>query len=85
MLILNPAQFELSNPPRDAISALQFAPASPRLLVASWDKNVYLYDTTEVGGRLVKTFEHRAPVLDVCFGAGEEDAYSAGLDWDVRQ
>ena len=27
---------------------------------------------------------HRAPVLDVCFGASDEDFYSAGLDWDVR-
>lgn len=30
-------------------------------------------------------FEHRAPVLDVCFGEGEEEAFSAGLDWDVRR
>lgn len=101
------AQIEIPSPPQDAISALQFAPNSLRLLVASWDKKVYLYDiaaaANEVGngngssqGRLVQTFEHRAPVLDVCFGRGgagkeeEEDggggeAYSVGLDWDVRR
>ncbi|KAL9014123.1 MAG: hypothetical protein Q9173_001214 [Seirophora scorigena] len=78
------AQFELSNPPRDAISATKFAPSSSRLLVASWDKNVYLYNTAPSGGKLVQTFEHRAPVLDVCFGDSDEDAYTTGLDWDVR-
>ncbi|KAL8774880.1 MAG: hypothetical protein Q9203_005008 [Teloschistes exilis] len=77
-------QFELSDPPSDAISALKFAPASLHLLVASWDRNVYLYDTSESDGRLLQTCEHRAPVLDVCFGDNEEDAYTAGLDQDVR-
>ncbi|KAL8801597.1 MAG: hypothetical protein Q9223_006934, partial [Gallowayella weberi] len=75
-------QFELANPPSDAISAIKFAPASLRLLVASWDKNVYLYDTSESGGRLLQTFPHRAPVLDVCFGDNDDDAYTTGLDWD---
>ena len=79
------AQYELSCPPTDAISALQFAPASLRLLVASWDKNLYLYDTAQSGGRLIETFEHRAPVLDVCFGDDEDSAYTGSLDWDVRQ
>ncbi|KAI4161286.1 MAG: hypothetical protein LQ342_004953 [Letrouitia transgressa] len=77
-------QVELNSPPSDAISALRFAPTSLRLLVASWDKKVYLYDTSSSGGVLVRTFEHRAPVLDVCFGESDEDAYTTGLDWDVR-
>lgn len=86
------------------------------MLVASWDKRVYLYDSTSAsegsngretaggagagaengseggGGRLLKTFEHRAPVLDVCWGEEgkeegeeEEEVYSTGLDWDVRR
>ncbi|KAL8946652.1 MAG: hypothetical protein Q9222_006974 [Ikaeria aurantiellina] len=79
------SQYELSNPPTDAISSIKFAPTSLRLLVSSWDKNVYLYDTTQNGGKLLQTFPHRAPVLDVCFGDGDEDAYTCGLDWDVRQ
>ncbi|KAL8758385.1 MAG: hypothetical protein Q9199_001519 [Rusavskia elegans] len=78
-------QYELSDPPSDAISAIKFAPASLQLLVASWDKNVYLYDTSESGGRLLRTYQHRAPVLDVCFGDNDEDAYTTGLDWDVRR
>lgn len=89
-------QFELSQPPSDAISAVRFAPDSPtRLVVSSWDKYVYLYDThvekTEdgklpaVGGTLLKKFEHRAPVLDVCFGADDNEIFSAGMDWDVKR
>ena len=79
------AQIELANPPTDAISSIQFAPDSLRILVASWDKNAYLYDTSQPGGRLLKKYEHRAPVLDVCFGGNDEVAYTAGLDWNVQR
>lgn len=81
-------QFELSPPPSDAVSAVQFAPTSPhRLLVASWDRNVYLYHTQdqENGGSLVQKYEHRAPVLDVCFGADDNEAFTAGMDWQVKR
>ncbi|XDG09276.1 hypothetical protein ABKA04_008891 [Annulohypoxylon sp. FPYF3050] len=83
-------QFELAQPPNDAISALAFAPDSPsRLLVASWDKNIYLYDTLQNSdenshGSLLQTYEHRAPVMDVCFGKDSSEAFSAGMDWQVR-
>ncbi|KZF19372.1 putative nuclear pore complex subunit [Xylona heveae TC161] len=81
------SQFELSTPPTDAISAVKFAPgASNRMLVSSWDRNVYLYDTSvKPDGQLLRKYEHRAPVLDVCWGADENEAFSAGLDWDVRR
>jgi cell cycle arrest protein BUB3 len=80
-------QFDLSDPPTDVISAVKFAPDSSRLLVSSWDRNVYLYDIHDEppSGQLVRKFEHRAPVLDVCFGADDGDAYSAGLDGEVRR
>lgn len=78
------AQFELSSPPSDAISAVTFSPRSDKLLVASWDCNVYLYDTTD-GGNLIGSFQHRAPVLDVCWGEDDDDAFSAGLDWQVKR
>ncbi|OKL57508.1 hypothetical protein UA08_07240 [Talaromyces atroroseus] len=85
-------QFTVASPPTDAISALKFstAPDSTRIVVSSWDKNVYLYDLRDengvVGtGKLLQKFEHRAPVLDVCFGANEDEIITAGLDWDVRK
>ncbi|QDS73425.1 hypothetical protein FKW77_008466 [Venturia effusa] len=80
-------QYELSDPPTDAISSLQFAPDnSTRLIVSSWDKHVYLYDVQEEGGaNLVKKFEFQAPVLDVCFGQDDNEAFVGGLDWDARR
>ncbi|QKX58128.1 uncharacterized protein TRUGW13939_05249 [Talaromyces rugulosus] len=85
-------QIIVATPPTDAISAIKFSsdPDSTRLVVSSWDKNVYLYDLRDengvVGpGKLLQKFEHRAPVLDVCFGANEDEIITAGLDWDVRK
>lgn len=80
--------YELAQPPTDAISAIAFAPQSPtRLLVASWDRNVYQYDLAggENAAKRVASFEHRAPVLDVCFGAGDDEAFSGGADWQVKR
>ncbi|TIA04184.1 putative nuclear pore complex subunit [Aureobasidium pullulans] len=80
-------QIEIANAPSDAISAVRFAPQSPnRLLVASWDRNVYLYDTKQgENGSLLRKVEHRAPVLDLCFGDDDATAFTAGLDWDVNR
>ncbi|KAF3490857.1 mitotic checkpoint protein BUB3 [Arthroderma uncinatum] len=84
--------FAVSNPPTDVISAVQFSPEpdSTRFVVSSWDKNVYLYDLRDENGnigegKLIDKFEHRAPVLDVCFGQNEDELYTGGLDWDVRK
>ncbi|KAK8191755.1 mitotic checkpoint protein-like protein BUB3 [Phyllosticta capitalensis] len=81
------SQFEISESPSDAISSLTFAPGdSTRLLVSSWDKNVYLFDThSQPGGELLRKIEHRAPVLEACFGKDHTEAFSAGLDWDVNR
>ncbi|KAI9842100.1 MAG: hypothetical protein M1837_007461 [Sclerophora amabilis] len=84
---MSSGQIELASPPSDAISAVKFAPgSSTKLLVSSWDKSVYLYDIlAQEGGLLIQSFEHRAPVLDVCFGADDKEAFTGGLDWDVRK
>ncbi|KAF2497077.1 WD40 repeat-like protein [Lophium mytilinum] len=81
------AQFEIPEfeNPTDAISSVKFSPYSNRLLVASWDKHVYLYEITSGVGTLVNKFEHRAPVLDVCFGKDDDEAFTCGLDWDIRR
>ena len=81
------AQFELAQNPTDVISSVKFATKSnTRLLVSSWDRYLYLYDTqAEPGGKLLQKFEHPAPVLDVCFGRDDNEAYTACLDWEVRR
>ncbi|POR31450.1 Mitotic checkpoint protein BUB3.2 [Tolypocladium paradoxum] len=81
-------QYELSPSPGDAVSAIVFAPTSPtKLLVSSWDKKVYCYDIASGPGEtnLTNTYEHRAPVLDVCFGADDNEAFTAGMDWGVNR
>lgn len=92
MRLTSIGQSSVPSPPADAISALKFSPepTSTRFVVSSWDKNVYLYDLRDENGnvgeaKLLQQFEHRAPVLDVCFGANENEIYTAGLDWDVRK
>lgn len=81
-------QYELSPPPGDAITALAFAPSSAtKLLVSSWDKKVYSYNVADGASEasLTNTYEHRAPVLDVCFGSSDNEAFSAGMDWTVQR
>ncbi|KFY06915.1 hypothetical protein V492_07627 [Pseudogymnoascus sp. VKM F-4246] len=82
-------QFEISTPPGDVISAVKFAPNSPnRLLVSSWDKNLHLYEIQggeNASGTLVNKYEHRGPVLDTCFGASDDEAFTAGMDWQVKR
>jgi WD40 repeat protein len=76
---------DLAPPPNDAISALDFSPNRPTILaVSSWDKNVRLYDTNTPEKQPITTFEHKAPVLDVCFGKDETQVFSAGLDQLVK-
>jgi cell cycle arrest protein BUB3 len=85
---ISATQYELSPPPTDAVSSIAFAPSSgTKLLVSSWDKKVYCYDIAGGAGEttLVNTYEHRAPVLDVCFGADDNEAFTAGMDWGVNR
>ncbi|KAF7560535.1 hypothetical protein G7046_g3624 [Stylonectria norvegica] len=81
-------QYELSPPPGDAVSSISFAPTSgTKLLVSSWDKKVYYYDLASDAGEtnLINTYEHKAPVLDACFGANDNEAFTAGVDWTVNR
>lgn len=79
------SHYELSPPPGDAVSALAFAPVSPtKLLVSSWDSKVYRYDVASTSGEnLTDTYEHRAPVLHVCYGADDNEAFFGSMDWGV--
>ena len=81
-------QVPVPDPPSDAISALRFSPQpnSTRFAVASWDKHAYIYEVSDAKTiSQIARFEHRAPVLDVCFGKDDDEIYTACLDWDVRR
>ncbi|KAJ3156812.1 hypothetical protein HDU86_003578 [Geranomyces michiganensis] len=74
--------FELSNPPTDGISSLQFSPDDPALLLAgSWDKKVRLYDVNTDAIR--SEWTRKAAVLDVCFATGNK-CFAVGLDRELR-
>ena len=82
------AQYEVPEPPGDVISALHFSPypGSHKFVVASWDKHAYIYEISDNKQcTLLNKFEHRAPVLDVCFGKDDDEICTACLDWDVRR
>src|SRR5262249_10171282 len=68
-------------------SAIVFAPNSTRLLVASWSRNVTLYDIKGVDGHgtVIQTYPHKTPVLDVCYGANDDEAFSASVDGQVNR
>ncbi|KAF8475758.1 WD40-repeat-containing domain protein [Kalaharituber pfeilii] len=84
---------ELASAPQDAISSLSFSPRTPNFLIASsWDNSVRFYDISKadfVSGpgsnpERVK-FDHKAPVLDCCWGDSDTEIFSGSLDWQVRQ
>ncbi|PKI83814.1 hypothetical protein MVES_002284 [Malassezia vespertilionis] len=85
------AEFTAPASPLDPVSALGFyhdvtSPSASHLLVSSWDKFVRLYDLTEHAAGsapILKSFEHPAPVLDVCW-ISDTLAASACLDRRVR-
>ncbi|KAK5110687.1 hypothetical protein LTR85_000748 [Meristemomyces frigidus] len=81
------AQYELDNPPSDAISSVSFSASGNKLAVGSWDRTVSIYRRAESGeAPFIRETgaQCRAPVLDVCWGADEETLYCVGLDQDVR-
>jgi len=54
----------LSAPPDDSVSDISFSPQSEHLAVASWDKQVRIYEINSTGGSAGKAFfTHEAPVL----------------------
>lgn len=75
-------QFEAKEPPSDAISGLAFSPhTANKLLLSSWDRNVYIYDAKD--GSKLNQFDFDASLLDVCFGENDNEAFAVGLDCDV--
>ncbi|KAI9713489.1 MAG: hypothetical protein M1820_000871 [Bogoriella megaspora] len=77
---------QITSPPTDVIQSVKFSPYSRnRLLVSSWDRHVYLYDVAKQGENLINKFEHRAAVLDACFGDSDNEAFTGGLDLQVRK
>lgn len=81
-------QFELDEPPTDAISSIRFSHSGSKLVVGSWDRSVSVYTRSEgdeTPFALSKRITCRAPVLDVCWGKDDDVIFFVGLDHDVRR
>lgn len=78
---------ELEAPASDTISSVRFSPDGAHLLVASWDKHLYVYQHSEGESpfTLLHNTECNAPILDACFGASEATAFWVGLDRAVHR
>lgn len=77
---------ELSDPPTDGISSLNFSPFnySSFLLATSWDSSIYLYDCDK--NRSVGKFSAGAAVLDGCFSETDQNvAYAVGLNRQIHR
>lgn len=92
------AQFELLEPPKDAISSICFSRDSRALAVGSWDGHVHIHglDTHPAAtlafvkvsppdSYLQERLPDREPVLDICFGAIGEGVFSVGLSGGVYE
>ncbi|CAG9461350.1 unnamed protein product [Pedinophyceae sp. YPF-701] len=71
----------LPSGPQDGISALKFDDASYRLVVASWDRTVRVYDAS-TRTELAK-FQHDSPALSCCFAGAPHKVASGHVDGSV--
>jgi cell cycle arrest protein BUB3 len=77
------SEIQLSSPPADGITNVVFGRHTPdSLLVSSWDNSVRLYNTTQ--NVQVHQYQHKAAVLDVCFGRTDSQCFSGSVDRSVR-
>mmetsp|Transcript_32806 Transcript_32806/g.80410 ORF Transcript_32806/g.80410 Transcript_32806/m.80410 type:complete len:328 (+) Transcript_32806:85-1068(+) len=75
------SEIALAAPPRDGITAAQFAPDSNNLLVSSWDKSVAVHDVQTNAQRCA--YGHEGPVLAACWALNGATCFSGGLDAQV--
>jgi cell cycle arrest protein BUB3 len=77
------SEIHLSTPPSDGVSNVVFGRHTPdSLLVSSWDNSVRLYNTTQ--NVQLHQYQHKAAVLDVCFGRSDGQCFSGSVDRSVR-
>ena len=77
------SEVELTSPPKDGISSVNFGSNSDFLISSSWDAHLYLHDTT--GNQLKGKIPFDGALLDCCFGKDDSMAYTGGLNRQVSQ
>ena len=72
---------EVSQPPEDSISELEFSPVAELLAATSWDKKVRIYEVQQSGQTQGKAlYEHQGPVLCCSWSKDGTKLASGGVD-----
>ncbi|KAI8638667.1 WD40-repeat-containing domain protein [Parasitella parasitica] len=83
--MLDPKDFEVSSPPSDSTSALDFSSQADFLAVSSWDNQVRIYEVEQSGKTVPKTaYSHEAPALCVSWSKDGTKLVSGGADKAAR-
>ncbi|CAM0141748.1 RNA export factor gle2 [Umbelopsis sp. WA50703] len=78
---MDPKDFEVSNPPTDGISGLDFSPQADFLSVSSWDNQVRIYEVQPTGMTVPKAaYSHEGPVLCTSWSKDGTKVVSGGAD-----
>ncbi|CAG0914771.1 unnamed protein product [Notodromas monacha] len=79
---------EVSSPPDDTISSMEFSPSSvPTTFLAAgcWDSNVRLWEVQKSGVTVPKDMKNSgAPILDVCWSDDGTKVFTASCDKTVK-
>lgn len=86
---INPMKdVEVSTPPDDSISALEFSPATMQqtfLIAGSWDSTVRCWEVAPTGNTAPKSLKNvGAPVLDVAWQDDGAKVFIASVDKTVK-
>jgi mRNA export factor len=86
---VNPMKdFEVSSPPEDTISSMEFSPATLQqnfLIAGSWDSSVRCWEVQQTGQTNPKSMKTvGGPVLDICWQDDGSKVYMASTDKQVK-
>lgn len=73
-------EYQVQCPNTDAITKARFARHSTDLLISSWDGQVYLCGSNSSDSKVRLSYSHTGPVLDCCWGVGDAQTFSGGVD-----
>ncbi|KAL7320544.1 RNA export factor gle2 [Mucor circinelloides] len=79
--MIDTKDFEVTSPPSDSISDMEFSPQANFLAVSSWDNHIRIYDVQSSGTTVPKAaFSHEAPALCVDWSQDGTKVASGGAD-----
>ncbi|KAI7896407.1 WD40-repeat-containing domain protein [Mucor mucedo] len=82
---MDPGDLEITSPPSDGVSYLDFSPQQDYLAAASWDNQVRVYEVLQTGSTVAKVaYPHEAPVFCVKWCPDGTKLVSGGADNAAR-